>query len=220
MAAVSSPSLQYLNVKRSLPRPREASSELPRVATLSEAEYQRLQQPPLDLRDKKLVDAFRLWQQCEPRSLQHAHVRFVGDSFESAHSAAADVAATGRVLRGMLDAFGLSGRDWDSIADVCEPERASWVGPSRHIRWTQTGTVVVGFGRHGGTPVHMLANSPDRDYLMWILDKDFPPHVHAICRRALDMPLPAFRDWVRRVFGVPHFVQVHAAKNKASPAPV
>ena len=180
-----------------------------------QAEYRRLRQPPLPLMDKQLVDAFRLWQQCEPRSLQHAHVRFVGDSFESAHSASADVAATGRVLQGMIDAFGLSGHDWDKIADVCEPERASWVGPSRHIRWTPTGTVVVGFGRHGGTPVHFLANSPDRDYLMWILDKDFPAHVHAICQRALEMPLPAFRDWIRRVFGVPRFVQMHAAKSKA-----
>lgn len=177
-----------------------------------QAEYHRLQQPPLDLRHKKFVDAFRLWQQCEPRSLQDAHQRFVGDSFEAAHSASADVAATGRVLRGMIDAFGLSGRDWDAIADVCEPERASWVGPSRHVRWAQNGQVVIGFGRHGGTPVHALANSPDRDYLIWILEKDFPAHVHAICHRALNMPLPAFREWISRVFGVPRFVQAPAKK--------
>ena len=166
-----------------------------------QAEYRRLRQPSLDLRGKKMIDAFRMWQQCEPRSLQHAHQRFVGDSFASAHSATADVAATGRVLQGMLDAFGLADRDWDSIADVCEPERKSWVGPSRHMRWTPNGLVVLGFGRNAGAPVHMLANSPERDYLLWMLDKDFPPHVHAICRRALDLPHPEFRAWIRRVFG-------------------
>jgi DNA polymerase-3 subunit epsilon len=182
-----------------------------------QAEYHRLRQPPLDLRGKHMVDAFRLWQQCEPRSLQHAHLRFVGDSFEAAHSATADVAATGRVLQGMVEAFGLSGRDWDSIADVCEPERASWVGPSRHIRWTRNGAIVVGFGRHAGTPVHMLANSPDRDYLLWILDKDFPPHVHAICRHAMDLQQPVFRDWIQRSFGLPHFLQMDAGKRPGKP---
>ncbi|HEV7554621.1 MAG TPA: 3'-5' exonuclease, partial [Kofleriaceae bacterium] len=34
-----------------------------------QAEYQRLGRAWLDLTGKKIVDAFRLWQQCEPRSL-------------------------------------------------------------------------------------------------------------------------------------------------------
>ena len=70
-----------------------------------QAELVRIGRPMLDLTDKKIVDPFRLWQQCEPRSLQHAHLRFVGNEFEAAHSATADVAATGRVLQGMLRAL-------------------------------------------------------------------------------------------------------------------
>lgn len=167
-----------------------------------QAEYHRLEQPLLKLRGKKLVDPFRLWQQCEPRSLQHAHMRFVGDSFDAAHSASADVAATGRVLQGMVESFGLGGHDWGRIADVCEPERASWIGSSRHIRWAPPdGTVVLGFGRHLQAPLHALANSSDRDYLLWILDKDFPPHVHAICKQAMELPLSEFRDWIHQTFG-------------------
>lgn len=166
-----------------------------------QAEYERLRQPRIDFDSKQLVDAFRLWQQCEPRSLQHAHQRFVGDSFEEAHSASADVAATGRVLRGMLDAFGLSGHDWSRIAGVCEPERATWVGPSRHVRWSEDGAVVFGFGKHAGTPLHVLVESGTDGYLRWVLDKDFPPHVHAICRKALELPRGPFYEWVRGVFG-------------------
>ena len=79
-----------------------------------QAEYARIGQPLLDLTGKKIVDAFRLWQQCEPRSLQHAHQRFVGDEFAAAHTASADVAATGRVLVGMLRHFKLDGQDWDA----------------------------------------------------------------------------------------------------------
>lgn len=166
-----------------------------------QAEYQRLRQPPIDLQRKKIVDAFRLWQQCEPRSLQHAHQRFVGDSFAEAHSAAADVAATGRVLQGMLESFGLSGNDWDAIAEVCEPERATWIGPSRHVRWDTGGNPVLSFGKHAGKPLHLLARSEDGGYLRWIMSKDFPPHVHEICAKANELAADEFIRWVRGTFG-------------------
>jgi DNA polymerase-3 subunit epsilon len=88
-----------------------------------QAELARLGRPPLDFAAKRIVDALRLWQHCEPRSLQHAHMRFVGNQFAAAHSASADVAATGRVLAGMLEAFDLNGQDWAQIASVCESGR-------------------------------------------------------------------------------------------------
>ena len=165
-----------------------------------QAEYQRLGQPPIDFAAKRIVDAFRLWQQCEPRSLQHAHQRFVGDSFAEAHSAAADVAATGRVLEGMLDSFGLAEHGWEAIAEVCEPERATWIGPSRHIRWDDDGNPVLGFGKHAGKALHVLAQSEGGGYLKWILSRDFPPHVHDICAKACELPADELIRWVRRTF--------------------
>ncbi len=165
-----------------------------------QAEYARIGRPPLDLAGKKIVDAFRLWQQCEPRSLQHAHLRFVGDQFASAHSASADVAATGRVLVGMLAHFKLDGQDWTQIASVCDPGRASWVGPSRHLRW-EGEVIVVGFGKHVGAPVHELAAGPDRSFLRWVTEKDFPPHVTEICRVALERPGDEFVQWARQRYG-------------------
>ncbi len=164
-----------------------------------QAEYQRLGQPALELGQKMIIDPFRLWQQCEPRTLQDAHRRFVGDSFDEAHSASADVAATGRVLAGMVEQFGLPG-DWPSIARVCEPNRAQWVGSSRHIQW-QDGDAVLAFGKHGGTPLWQLAHGPDKDYLRWILTKDFPGHVHEICQAALDLDQVAFTDWLQGKYG-------------------
>jgi DNA polymerase-3 subunit epsilon len=167
-----------------------------------QAEYIRAGRPPLDLSGKKIVDAFRLWQQCEPRSLQHAHRRFVGDEFAAAHSASADVAATGRVLVGMLRHFRLDDRDWSQIASVSDPGRASWVGPSRHLRW-ENEVIVLGFGKHMGAPVHELAAGPDRGFLRWVVDKDFPPHVSEICRAALERPGEEFMAWARERYGQP-----------------
>lgn len=167
-----------------------------------QAEYARLNRPALDLSGKKIVDAFRLWQQCEPRSLQHAHRRFVGDEFAAAHSASADVAATGRVLVGMLRHFGLADHDWSQVASVCDPGRASWVGPSRHLRWDNE-VVVLGFGKHMGMGVAELAAGPDRSFLQWVLSKDFPPHVIEICRAALERSGDELHAWVRQRFGQP-----------------
>ena len=155
---------------------------------------------------KQIIDAFRLWQQCEPRSLQHAHQRFVGNPFEAAHSASADVAATGRVLAGMLKHFKLDDRDWPQIANVCDPGRASWVGPSRHLRWDGD-VIVLGFGKHGGAPLHQLAAGPDRSFLTWILERPpgrgFPEHVCDVCRAALDLDGNRFLCWARERYGHP-----------------
>jgi len=169
-----------------------------------QAELARAGRSPLDLAGKQIVDAFRLWQQCEPRSLQHAHQRFVGNGFASAHSASADVAATGRVLAGMLRAFNLDGQDWTQIASVCDPGRASWVGPSRHLRW-EGEAIVLGFGKHAGAPLLEIAGGPERGFLQWMLDRppgrDFPPHVVEICRAVLDLPPAEFVQWARRRYG-------------------
>lgn len=169
-----------------------------------QAEYARIQRPPLDFGGKQIVDAFRLWQQCEPRSLQHAHQRFVGIQFESAHSASADVAATGRVLSGMLKHFKLDDQDWAQIASVCDPGRASWVGPSRHLRWEQD-VIVINFGKHAGAAVHELAAGADRGFLSWILDRPsdrgFPQHVCDVARAALELPASEFLVWARERFG-------------------
>jgi len=162
-----------------------------------QAEYARAGKPLLDFTGKQIVDAFRLWQQCEPRSLQHAHQRFVGNGFPAAHSASADVAATGRVLAGMLRAFNLADQDWSQIASVCDPGRASWVGSSRHLRW-ENDVIVLGFGKYAGTALHELAAGPDRSFLRWVLERPFPPHVTEICRAALDLAGEEFLAWARR----------------------
>lgn len=171
-----------------------------------QAEYARIGRPALALGGKQIVDAFRLWQQCEPRSLQHAHRRFVGDEFAAAHSASADVAATGRVLIGMLRQFNLDDRDWSQIASVCDPGRSSWVGPSRHLRWDGE-VIVLGFGKHLGVAIHELAAGPDRGFLRWVLDRppgrDFPPHVAEICRAALERPADELLAWARERYGQP-----------------
>jgi hypothetical protein len=112
------------------------------------------------------------------------------------------VAATGRVLVGMLEHFKLADQDWGQIAHVCDPGRASWVGPSRHMRW-ENEVIVLGFGKHMGAPVHELAAGPDRSFLNWVIGKDFPPHVAEICKAALERTGDELIAWARQRFGQP-----------------
>ncbi len=176
-----------------------------------QAELSRLKQPLIDMTGKHIVDPFRLWQQCEPRSLQDAHRRFVGAEFGSAHSASADVAATGRVLRGMVSAFGLN-PSWSGVAEKCEPDRARWVGPSRHLQWSDEGRIVLAFGKNRDLPITELRTSDDlRGYCRWICDRDFPPHIAEICRQALELEESDLMRWVIERYGRPG--SVDSARN-------
>lgn len=134
----------------------------------------------LDLRGKLIIDPLQLWRVCEPRTLQGAHQRFVGAAFEDAHSAGADVAATGRVLLGMLDSFGHAGKYWDEIATIACPDRTTWLGFTTHFIW-KDGRVILNFGKHAGTDVRAGAV---RGYLAWMQKQDFPAHVVEIAKAA------------------------------------
>ncbi len=164
-----------------------------------QAEFQRLQQAPLDLSKTYVVDPFRLWQRCEPRSLMDAHKRFVGGEFSAAHSAQADVSATGRVLLGMVEAFDL-GTDWEAVADICEPERKSWIGGTHHVQRGEGGVAKIGFGKHYGISLSELAAGPDRSYLEWLVESDFPNHVRDIGEHALRLDDAAFASWLANAY--------------------
>lgn len=180
-----------------------------------QAEFQRLRQEPLDLSNTYIVDPFRLWQRCEPRSLMDAHKRFVGGEFEAAHSASADVSATGRVLLGMVEAFDL-GSDWEAVADICEPARKLWIGGTHHVQWSEEGIATVGFGKHFGISLSELAHGPNRSYLEWLVGSDFPSHVRAICSKALQLTPEELTSWLAETY--PRAVDASSEAKAAEPA--
>jgi DNA polymerase-3 subunit epsilon len=165
-----------------------------------QAEFQRLRLPTIDLANKLIIDPFRLWQRMEPRTLQDAHRRFVGTEFDEAHSAIADIAATARVLKAMIETFNLTTAGWEEVANLCEPELKKWIGASHHVQW-KNGIPVIAFGKHTGTPLNELAAGADAGYLDWILSKDFPERVKRLCDSAINRRGEDFVAWVEREFG-------------------
>lgn len=165
-----------------------------------QAELSRATLPPLSLSGKQIIDVLRLWHHIEPRTLVAAHQKFCKAELVNAHQAAADVAATARVLVAMLESFGLTNKSWPEIAVLSNPftNRSSWLGPSPHIQWDASGAVVFGFGKYKGSQVAHT----DRGFLKWILTKDFPPHVKKICTIALERGRQ-FTEWIATFYPRP-----------------
>lgn len=178
-----------------------------------QAELSRATFPPLDLTGKQIIDVLRLWHHVEPRTLVAAHQKFCSAELIDAHQAAADVAATARVLVAMLETFGLADRSWPELAAVSNPfaNRSAWLGPSPHIQWDESGAVVFGFGKYKGCQVAHT----DRGFLKWILAKDFPPHVKKICTVALERDRQ-FIGWITTFYPRPVSKTPEAAQSALS----
>jgi DNA polymerase-3 subunit epsilon len=157
------------------------------------AELKRAGEPQLDLSEKVVVDPLQIWRHFEPRRLEDAVRRFVGEEHTDAHTAEGDVAATGKVLIGMLKAFGLQDLSWEEMRDILEPDRSSWVGPSHHLRLSGD-EIVINFGRNAGRSLHQIGQE-DVSYLNWILGSDFPSHVKEIVAKAKELKAEEFRNW-------------------------
>ena len=132
-------------------------------------EFRRL---GMNVQFPRLVCTRRLWDVYEPkekRHLQNAYKRFVDRAgFEGAHGALADTRACHAVIKAQIEQFDLIDKKWEEF----DPEQARWCGPSEHLVIVD-GVIVVNFGKHKGTPVHLV----DRGYWNWIVQKDFPEHV-------------------------------------------
>ncbi len=146
-----------------------------------------------DLRTgKHVVDGYRLWQKMEPRSLVDACRRFVGAELEGAHSAAADVTATGKVIANMLQHFNLADLSWAEVSCICFPSDPSWIGPTHHLIWDERRECIVfGFGKLRGQAIQMAGGG----YVSWILKSDFPDHVKELVQRAQFMGKRELAEW-------------------------
>jgi len=163
-----------------------------------QGELRRAGQEPLDLSEKCIVDPHRLWSRCEPRKLEDAVKRFAGREHIGAHSALADIEATGEVLTGMMQAFSLADKSWPELAEFIDPGKKNRIGGTEHISW-QEGVLVFSFGKHRGRPVIEVIKEDD-GYSRWLIGKDFPEHVKSIVSKASQLDVQEFNSWAASNF--------------------
>ncbi len=137
----------------------------------------------------RVIDAYRIFVQNEPRDLAAAVAFYCPDSGGfNAHRAGADVEATARVLLAQLARYpGLPG-DVAGLHAYCDPRDPSWIDEQGKIVW-RDGEARIGFGKHAGRALRELSRN-EPGLLQWILARDFPADVKQIVADALDGRFP------------------------------
>lgn len=126
--------------------------------------------------DVAIVDAFRIYNRKEPRTLGAAMRHYCGREHDDAHNATADVQACLDVIMEQAKRY-----DASTVAELAALEKdADWLDQDGRIKW-QGDVAVIGFGKWQGRPLSQV----DRSYLQWMLGQDFGAEVKAIISHAM-----------------------------------
>lgn len=136
----------------------------------------------IDWKPGPAIDAAVLYKKRMPRTLASALYEYAGRSHEGAHRASADVLATIDVFAGQLARYpDLANMSLAALAKESSYRDDSWVTDCGRIRWLN-GEARIAFGKHSGTALKEI----DDGFLKWVLEKDFPDDVKALCSMALE----------------------------------
>ena len=134
----------------------------------------------VDLKSKKMIDVFTIFQRQEPRTLVAAYKFYCGKDLANAHAADADTMATYEVLMAQLDRYELPA-DVNGLADYTtgSVRFADFAG---RIAYDAEGVEVFNFGKYKGQRVVDVFRR-DSGYYGWIQNGDFPQYTKAVFMR-------------------------------------
>ena len=134
----------------------------------------------IDLKGKKMVDVFTIFQRQEPRNLVAAYKFYCGKDLTNAHSADADTMATYEVLMAQLEKYDIP-VDVDGLAEFTtgNARLADFAG---RIAYDAQGVEVFNFGKYKGQRVADVFRR-DPGYYGWIQGGDFPQYTKNVFTR-------------------------------------
>ncbi len=134
----------------------------------------------VELKRKKMIDVFTIFQKNEPRNLTAAYHFYCNKNLEDAHSANADTMATYEVLMAQLERYDIP-VSVPQLADYTE-EGARYADFARRIAYDNEGVEIFNFGQHKGKRVaDVFRLNPG--YYRWIMDGDFPQYTKNVFMR-------------------------------------
>ena len=130
----------------------------------------------VDLKSKRMIDVFTIFQRQEPRSLVAAYKFYCGKDLTNAHAADADTMATYEVLKAQLERYELPD-DVNGLADYTtgNVRFADFAG---RIAYDAEGVEIFNFGKYKGQRVADVFRR-DSGYYGWIIQGDFPQYTKA-----------------------------------------
>lgn len=147
---------------------------------LLKAEYERLGLDVPGPEDRKVIDAYALEKQLDPKTLENVYASYTGRDLEDAHDASADVEATWEVLKGQCSRFDLKGA---TPADLVDTQRGDYLDDGQKLKEREDGAVEVCFGQYRGHTLRELQEE-DRDYLVWMYNEisELKPFIDEVFR--------------------------------------
>lgn len=135
----------------------------------------------IDLKQKKLVDAFAIFKKQEPRNLTAAYKFYCGKNLDDAHSAQADTMATYEVLMAQLERY-------EDVPDTVEAldeytrGQVQFADFAGRIAYDAEGKEIFNFGKHKGLRVKDVFRR-DPSYYAWLMNTDFPAYTKQVFTR-------------------------------------
>lgn len=148
---------------------------------------------PLDMSTRRTIDVMRIFTKMEPRNLVAALKFYTGEDLDNAHDALEDVRATIKVLQGQLSRYKDTPFD-DGEGNITKPIQNNmqalhdfttdlrYADVTQKLRHDLDGRIVFNFGKYNGEPVGKFLYQ-DRQYLGWMLSKDFSYQVKDIIQK-------------------------------------
>ena len=148
----------------------------------------------LSLDNRHLIDIQKIFYKMEPRTLKAAYRYFCGKKLENAHDAMVDVKATVDVFKGQLNRYkDVDYEDGDGFVTPAPIKNdmaaishflndQTTVDVTQKLKYDNNGTIVFNFGKYVGRPVAKTLYE-DRQYLNWILEKEFSAQVKQTVKR-------------------------------------
>jgi DNA polymerase-3 subunit epsilon len=136
-----------------------------------------------DLKNRKLIDAQRIYHMMEPRNLTAAYKFYCDKILVGAHGAEADVLATLEVLNAQVKKYEKTpllddkGQEFFPIQNdmnaLHELTNSNSVDFANRMTYNKDRVIVFNFGKHMGRPVMEVIKS-DPSYYDWIMKGEFP----------------------------------------------
>ena len=134
----------------------------------------------VDLKQKKMVDVFTIFQRQEPRNLVAAYKFYCGKDLTNAHAADADTMATYEVLMAQLEKYDIP-QTVEGLAEFTGGN-ARFADFAGRIAYDADGVEIFNFGKYKGQRVADVFRR-DTGYYGWILQGDFPQYTKSVFTR-------------------------------------
>lgn len=141
--------------------------------------------------DRVIYDAQKIYHIHEQRDLLAAYQFYCNKTLTNAHSALGDAEATVEILSAQVKKYGAGDGGIEDLKEFDYERHTEYFDKDRKFRWWN-GELYPMFGKYARKRSLKEIANKDREYLLWILTRDFSEEVKVMIEGVLDGEFPEF----------------------------